>query len=142
MKDDVTKVKISKTDLTGKKELEGAKLTILDSEGKVVETWTSTTEPHYIEMLPIGKYTLREETAPSGYLVAEDVEFEVNDTAEIQTVTMKDAQENPEQPGTPMPDTPKTGDMNNPLLWGGIGAVALLGLMTAVLVMRKNRRKF
>jgi len=142
MKDDVTKVKISKTDLTGKKELEGAKLTILDSEGKVVETWTSTTEPHYIEMLPIGKYTLREETAPSGYLIAEDVEFEVKDTAEIQTVIMKDAQENPEQPGTPMPDTPKTGDMNNPLLWGGIGAVALLGLMTAMLVMRKNRRKF
>ncbi len=142
MKDDVTKVKISKTDLTGKKELEGATLTILESEGKVVETWTSTTEPHYIEMLPIGKYTLREETAPSGYLVAEDVEFEVKDTGEIQTVTMKDAQENPEQPGTPMPDTPKTGDMNNPLLWGGIGVVALLGLMTAVLVMRKNRRKF
>ncbi|MBR6220737.1 MAG: LPXTG cell wall anchor domain-containing protein, partial [Clostridia bacterium] len=142
MKDDVTKVKISKTDLTGKKELEGAKLTILDSEGKVVETWTSTTEPHYIEMLPIGKYTLREETAPSGYLIAEDVEFEVKDTAELQTVTMKDAEENPAQPGTPMPDTPKTGDMNNPLLLGGIGAVALLGLMTAVLVMRKNRRKF
>ena len=41
-----------------------------------------------------------------------------------------------------MPDTPKTGDMNNPLLWGGIGVVALLGLMTAMLVMRKNRRKF
>ena len=76
MKDDVTKVKISKTDLTGKKELEGATLTILDSEGKVVETWTSATEPHYIEMLPIGKYTLREETAPSGYLVAEDAELE------------------------------------------------------------------
>ena len=117
-------------------------MTILDSEGKAVETWTSTTEPHYIEMLPVGKYTLREETAPSGYLVAENVEFEVKDTAEIQTVTMKDAEENPEQPGTPMPETPKTGDMNNPLLWGGIGAVALLGLMTAVLVMRKNRRKF
>ncbi|MBR3238222.1 MAG: LPXTG cell wall anchor domain-containing protein, partial [Oscillospiraceae bacterium] len=142
MKDDVTKVKISKTDLTGKKELEGAKLTILDSEGKVVETWTSTTKPHYIEMLPVGKYTLREETAPSGYLVAENVEFEVKDTAEIQTVTMKDAEENPEQPGTPMPETPKTGDMNNPLLWSGIGLVALLVMMTAVLVMRKNRRKF
>ena len=28
------------------------------------------------------------------------------------------------------------------LLWGGVGVVALLGLMTAVLVMRKNRRKF
>lgn len=137
MKDDVTKVEISKTDITGKEELEGATLTILDSEGEVVETWTSTKEPHYIEMLPIGKYTLREETAPSGYLVAEDVEFEVLDTAEIQTVIMKDAEENPENPGTP-----KTGDTNMPLVWGGVGVAALLGLMTAVLIMRKNRRKF
>ena len=137
MKDDVTKVKISKTDITGKQELPDAKLTILDSEGKVVETWTSTTEPHYIEMLPIGKYTLREETAPKGYLVAEDVPFEVTDTAEIQTVVMKDAEENPDKPGTP-----KTGDSTNPLLWGGVGLVGLLGMMTAMLVMRKNRRKF
>lgn len=44
--------------------------------------------------------------------------------------------------GNSMLDTPKTGAMNNPLLWGGIGVVALLGLMTAVLVIRKNRRKF
>jgi hypothetical protein len=29
---------------------------------------------------------------------------------------MKDAEENPEQPGMSIPDTPKTGDMNNPLL--------------------------
>ena len=78
MKDDVTKVKISKQDIAGK-ELPGAKLTILDQDGKVVESWTSTEKAHYIEMLPIGKYTLREETAPDGYLVAKDVEFEVKD---------------------------------------------------------------
>ncbi len=137
MKDDVTKVKISKTDITGKKELPDAKLTILDSEGKVVETWTSTTEPHYIEMLPSGKYTLREETAPKGYLVAEDVPFEVTDTAEIQTVVMKDAEENPDKPGTP-----KTGDSANPLLWGSVGLVALLSLTGAVFFMKKNRRRF
>ena len=41
-------------------------------------------------MLPIGKYTLREETAPEGYLVAKDVEFEVKDTAEVQKVVMDD----------------------------------------------------
>ena len=83
MKDDVTKVLISKQDIAGK-ELPGAKLTILDEDGKVVESWTSTEEAHYIEMLPIGKYMLREETAPEGYLVAKDVEFEVKDTAEVQ----------------------------------------------------------
>lgn len=56
----------------------------------VVETWVSTGEPHYIEKLPIGTYTLREEQAPDGYLVAEDITFEVKDTAEIQKVVMKD----------------------------------------------------
>ena len=98
MKDDVTKVEISKTDIAGK-ELPGAKLTILDENGEVVESWTSTEEPHYIEMLPIGKYTLHEESAPEGYLIAEDVEFEVKDTGEIQKVTMKDEAEPEETPG-------------------------------------------
>ena len=65
MKDDVTKVYVSKTDLTGKEELEGATLVILDSDGNIMERWTSTSEPHYIEMLPIGTYILREESAPS-----------------------------------------------------------------------------
>ena len=43
-----------------------------------------------IERLPVGKYTLREETAPYGYKIAKDVEFEVTETAEIQKVSMKD----------------------------------------------------
>ena len=114
MKDDVTKVEISKTDIAGK-ELPGAKLTILDENGEVVESWTSTEEPHYIEMLPIGKYILHEESVPEGYLVAEDVVFEVKDTGEIQKVVMKDEaepEETPETPETPTTtvDAPKTGD--------------------------------
>lgn len=85
-----TKVEISKTDITGKEELPGAKLTILDKDGNVVESWTSTTEPHYIEELPVGSYTLREEQAPEGYVMAEDVSFEVENTGEIQKVHMED----------------------------------------------------
>ena len=90
MKDDVTKVEISKTDITGETEIPGAKLTILDKDDQVVESWTSTEEAHYIEKLPIGKYTLREEQAPKGYLLTSDVSFEVKDTGEIQKVAMKD----------------------------------------------------
>ena len=90
MKDDVTKVQISKTDITGETEIPGAKLTILDKNDQVVESWTSTEEAHYIEKLPIGKYTLREEQAPKGYLLTSDVSFEVKDTGEIQKVAMKD----------------------------------------------------
>ena len=90
MKDDVTKVEISKTDITGETEIPGAKLTILDKDDQVVESWTSTEEAHYIEKLPIGKYTLREEQAPKGYILTSDVSFEVKDTGEIQKVAMKD----------------------------------------------------
>ena len=90
MKDDVTKVQISKTDITGETEIPGAKLTVLDKDDQVVESWTSSEEAHYIEKLPIGKYTLREEQAPKGYLMTADVTFEVKDTGEIQKVAMKD----------------------------------------------------
>ena len=140
MKDDVTKVKISKQDIAGK-ELPGAKLTILDQDGKVVESWTSTEKAHYIEMLPIGKYTLREETAPDGYLVAKDVEFEVKDTSVVQHVTMVDeekpAEKTPEG-GKPVSDSPKTGDNTNLWLWFmllGIGATGT----GALAFMRKKK---
>lgn len=85
------KVEFSKTDITGEKELAGAKLSIIDSEGTVIESWTSEAgKSHLIERLPAGKYILREETAPYGYKIANDVEFEVTETEEIQKVTMKD----------------------------------------------------
>ena len=130
MKDDITKVEISKTDISGK-ELPGAKLTILDQEGNEVESWTSGEKPHYIEMLPIGKYTLHEVSAPDGYLVAEDITFEVKDTGEIQKVVMKDERkpsENVEQPqeSKPTGNAPKTGDASHVELWVMLSAMAVL----------------
>lgn len=140
MKDDVTKVLISKQDIAGK-ELPGAKLTILDEDGKVVESWTSTEEAHYIEMLPIGKYTLREETAPEGYLVAKDVEFEVKDTAEVQKVVMVDEEkpkESTPEGGKPSKDAPKTGDNTNLLLWLIVLGMSFSGV---VVLGRKIKKK-
>lgn len=133
MKDDVTKVEISKQDIAGK-ELPGAKLTILDKDGKVVESWTSTKKAHYIEMLPIGKYTLREETAPDGYLVANDVEFEVKDTGEVQHVTMVD-----EAKPAVQADTPKTGDERNMKLWLLLLGIGAGGLGVAFGIRRKRK---
>ena len=134
MKDDVTKVEISKQDIAGK-ELPGAKLTILDKDGKVVESWTSTKKAHYIEMLPIGKYTLREEIAPDGYLVANDVEFEVKDTGEVQHVTMVDEA----KPSAPATDTPKTGDDRNMKLWLLLLGIGAGGLGVAFGIRRKRK---
>lgn len=133
MEDDVTKVLISKTDIAGN-ELPGAKLTILDAEGNVVESWTSTEEAHYIEKLPIGEYTLREESAPDGYLVAEDVKFTVEDTGEIQKVVMVD-----EAKPTVQTDSPKTGDNSPVAVWAGIGLLAL-GLFGAIIALRKKNK--
>ena len=143
MKDDVTKVEISKTDISGK-ELPGAKLTILDKDGKTVESWTSEEKTHYIEMLPIGEYTLREESAPNGYLIAEDVKFTVEDTGEIQKVVMKDEVKpeetsTPETPSTQVTDTPKTGDDTHMLLWILLAVAGMAGVVSAVWVARKKK---
>ena len=158
MKDDVTKVQISKTDISGK-ELPGAKLTILDKDGKTVESWTSEKKPHYIEMLPIGEYILREETAPDGYLVAEDVKFTVKDTGEIQKVVMKDEakpEENPTETPTETPETtptpetktteetkkstsPKTGDNTPILFWILLAGAGMAGLGGTVILRKKKK---
>jgi len=90
MENKPTRVKISKTDITGKNELPGATLTIINEYDEVVESWVSENHPHYIEGLPTGEYTLREENAPYGYLIAKEITFHVRNKAEIQKVVMKD----------------------------------------------------
>ena len=88
--DDYTKVHVSKRDVTNEAEVPGAKLTITDSDGKVVDSWTSTTEDHVINAMAPGRYTLTEEMTPNTYDKANSVEFEVRETGEVQTVTMYD----------------------------------------------------
>ena len=90
MQDDITKVQISKKDLTTKEELPGAELVIKDKDGTEIDRWISTDAPHYMEKLPAGEYTLTEVTAPDGYAIAERVEFEVLPTGEVQTFEMFD----------------------------------------------------
>lgn len=85
-----TKLEISKTDITGEYELKGAALSIIDADGNVIESWVSDGTVHVIERIPVGKYILREETAPYGYKIANDVAFEVTETKDIQKVFMKD----------------------------------------------------
>lgn len=103
MKDDITRVQISKVDIATGKELPGAELVIKDKDGNMVAQWVSEDKPHYIEKLPAGDYTLTEITAPNGYQLAESIAFTVLPTGELQTVVMKDARI-PEE--TPHEDTP------------------------------------
>ena len=111
MRDDITKVQISKVDIATGKELPGAELTITDNDGKEINRWVSTDTPHYIEKLPAGEYTLTEITAPDGYDIAESIRFTVLPTDEVQTVVMKDArtsEKTPHPEETPHPtETPQ-----------------------------------
>ena len=86
-------VTITKTEVTGTKEIEGAKMTVKDETGKTVDTWTSTKEEHYVSGLEEGKkYTLIEETAPEGYVKAESIEFTVSKEKKNEAYIMKDKQ--------------------------------------------------
>ena len=86
-------VTITKTEVTGTKEIEGAKMTVKDEAGKTVDTWTSGKEEHYVSGLEEGKkYTLIEETAPDGYVKAESIEFTISKEKKNEAYIMKDKQ--------------------------------------------------
>lgn len=85
---DVTKLQISKTDASGKNQVKGAGLVILDKNDQIVEKWTSDSRGHYVEKLPVGSYTIREETTAKGYVMRGDVNFELADSAKVQYVSM------------------------------------------------------
>ena len=142
MVDDTTKVEISKQDATTGAELPGAKLQVIDTDGNVIDEWTSTSEPHLIEaVLTAGaSYTLKEITAPDGYEIAESVNFTVKDDGSITKVVMKDAPTpKPMTPTTPsVPNSPSTGDSGaNPMAYVLI-ALGALGLAFIICRRKEN----
>jgi len=142
MKDDFTKVEISKKDITNDEELPGAELIIQDPEGNEIERWISTEEPHYIERLPQGEYVLIEITAPKGYKIAADVNFTVGDTGEIQKVVMKDEPRITTVTGkTPTGTSVKTGDSSQAILLAVIFGVGAIGSVLLFLSKRKAKKK-
>ena len=102
MKDAPTKIVIRKLD-DNSKPISGAKLQILDKDGKVVEEWTTDGTNHLIEgKLVVGEvYTLHEVSAPEGYEVAKDIEFAVKDTADEQEINMIDVYKGDSKISTP-----------------------------------------
>lgn len=88
-----TVIEISKTDITGEKELVGAKLTVTDENNEIIDSWVSTEKSHKIEGVEVGKsYVLTEEIAPDTFVKATSIKFTVENTADIQKVVMIDKQ--------------------------------------------------
>lgn len=75
-------VSISKTDIYGK-ELTGAKMQLVDVNGKVIDEWTSGDEAHIISNIPCGGYTLKEIAAPDGYVIATDIQFTIDENGSV-----------------------------------------------------------
>lgn len=91
IENETTIVEISKTDITGEKEIIGATLQVLDKDNNVIDKWVSTEKSHTIEGLIVGQeYILEEEISAKGYVKATSIKFIVNNTTEIQKVTMID----------------------------------------------------
>ena len=143
-----TVVHFSKVDKDTGEELPGAVLELYAPDGSLLDTWETTEIPHVIPGLPVGEgYILREVTAPEGFEVAEDVTFNVEDTTEIQTITMEDEKtpdqpeepeepETPDKPDEPTPSVPQTGGSRAVIWVTGLLILALLGLCITVPLLR------
>ena len=109
MEDRPTNVEIRKVDLVTGEELSGAKLMLKDREGNIVDQWISEAQPHWIkgQLIAGEEYTLVEEIAPEGYLIAEEVRFTVSMDGRIDRVVMEDQRERqPEESDEPS-ESPK-----------------------------------
>lgn len=87
-----TDVVFSKIDITDGAELPGCRMSLLDEEENLVESWISGTEPHRIKGIlePGRTYVLREEYPADGYARAEEIRFTLNKEGVPETVVMAD----------------------------------------------------
>jgi uncharacterized surface anchored protein len=145
MEDDVTRLSVSKQDITTQAELPGAKMAVYAADGdgrrtgEALYEWVSTDVPFVIERIPVGDYILHEDMAPLGYGLAQDIAFTVADTGEVQTVVMYD------EPLPPVPDEPDGGgfDKTGRLPWPlALCAAAFIGvgILGTVMGIRRLRR--
>ncbi len=75
-------INISKTDITGEKEIPGATLN-LKGDNNTNLTWISTSKSHKVTLKP-GYYSLTETIAPKGYILSkETIEFRIDDDGNL-----------------------------------------------------------
>lgn len=150
-------IMVSKKAVGATAELKGAKLQVLDADGKVAVDgnggrleWTTTDKPHAIPMMPVGLYKLHEVSAPSGYDLAADIQFRVNVDGSVEVfdgkdwkayddkgIVMYDKPSTGKKPSTSK-STAKTGDTSG----AATLSFALLAVLSAAALGATGRRAF
>lgn len=87
-----TRIRLSKADITGDKELAGCQMSVRDKDGREVAAWISGEEPYTLEgvLIPGESYCLREVRPRDGFAWAEEIWFTVSAGGILEQVTMKD----------------------------------------------------
>ncbi|MFQ9767965.1 MAG: SpaA isopeptide-forming pilin-related protein [Thomasclavelia ramosa] len=132
MIDEITQFEFYKKDITSQEELEGATLQIKDKNGNVIDEWVSEKTPHKIKGLKVGEtYTMLEIIAPVNYKLAQEKEFRVSDTGEVQKITMYDEL-------MPVAKKVKTGDNTNIQGYIMFGFLTVTGIL---LILRYKKKE-
>lgn len=111
---DYTKIEISALDGKTNKHLSGVKFELYDSKGSKFATWTSNGTTHRINRVPLGTYTLKVISVPSGYKLAGNSTIVVDEmcavvkatTIDIPTTTTPTPTATPKPTPKPTPTTP------------------------------------
>lgn len=91
---ELTRISFVKENMDGKV-IPGAKLSIINSKGEKVHTFTTKETPYLVEGLEKGEYELIEEEAPEGYVCSKErVKFTVTDALKIEKIVMKNKKVN------------------------------------------------
>ena len=131
MTDEITQFEFYKKDITSQEELEGATLQIKDKNGNIVDEWVSGKTPHKITGLTVGQtYTMIEVIAPVNYKIAQNKEFTVSDTGEVQKITMYDEL-------MPVAKKVKTGDDNSSIMMYMIVSVITASVFSFIYYRKK-----
>lgn len=124
MKDEVTKLAISKVSAVTGKELAGATMQVIDKEtGRTVDEWVTGEETDgkasmgdmthrlYRKLVVNRTYILREKIAPENYVLADDIEFTVNADGTVTTETEGVLSKDNTMDKITMTDYQQTGDV-------------------------------
>lgn len=134
---DYFSVKITKTDITNSKVLEGATLTITDSNNTVIETWVTEGSTKELQLTP-GTYILEETKAPEGYELSEErIEFTINSDGQVLIEGIEIENNHIVYENVPEPEEVETG---NTLIYVA-GTMCLVSLGVAIYFIIKRKEK-